>query len=506
MSPSVGTHSIDLPPSAKGLLAVALCGYVLFLLAISLFASRRVTTEADYLIAGRRLPLALAWGTLIATWFGAATMFGAAGAVREEGLLGVVLDPFACAGTLILAGVFFARPLWNKNIFTMADFYRQTYGPAAELTGGLIQVPSYFAWIALQYSALASLLELFFAIPIPVGLILVAIITLAYTLIGGMWSVTLTDTLQILVAIAGLVVLTSAALSDPLLGNGNPLLGASVLFKKIRMNHPHHLNFWPDYAVAGSLTAYVTAVLSVLAAWATGLFGNIPGQDLQQRVFSARDATTASRACILAGLLYLIFGSLPLLLGLASLITHPGGSLDPVAYLANAYLSPAMLIIFVIAVVSMIVSTATSAVLAPATILGHNLLVRLPFFKEERALLRDRLSVVLVSVGGLCIAMLGESLMGLLDIALSIQLSALFVPVAFGIYVPRRNQTSCILAMVFGFFVWSVSYGIEVWNPAEHHLLSKIMIIPSDFYGLSASIFGYWLGLKVQGSPSTKTS
>ena len=221
-------------------------------------------------------------------------MFGAAGAVREEGLLGVVLDPFACAGTLILAGVF-ARPLWNKNIFTMADFYRQTYGPAAELTGGLIQVPSYFAWIALQYSALASLLELFFAIPIPVGLILVAIITLAYTLIGGMWSVTLTDTLQILVAIAGLVVLTSAALSDPLLGNGNPLLGTSVLFEKIRMNHPHHLNFWPDYAVAGSLTAYVTAVLSVLAAWATGLFGNIPGQDLQQRVFSARDATTAPR-------------------------------------------------------------------------------------------------------------------------------------------------------------------------------------------------------------------
>ena len=75
----------------------------------------------------------------------------------------------------------------------MADFYRQTYGPAAELTGGLIQVPSYFAWIALQYSALAGLLELYFTIPFPVGLFIVASITLAYTLIGGMWSVTLTD-------------------------------------------------------------------------------------------------------------------------------------------------------------------------------------------------------------------------------------------------------------------------------------------------------------------------
>ena len=91
----------------------------------------------------------------------------------------------------------------------MADFYRQTYGPAAEFTGGLIQVPSYFAWIALQYSALAGLLELYFAIPFPVGLFIVASITLAYTLIGGMWSVTLTDSFQILVAIAGLIILTS---------------------------------------------------------------------------------------------------------------------------------------------------------------------------------------------------------------------------------------------------------------------------------------------------------
>ena len=51
------------------------------------------------------------------------------------------------------------------------------------------------------------------------------------TLIGGMWSVTLTDTLQILVAIAGLIVLTSAALSDPLLGNGNPFLGVTFFLK-----------------------------------------------------------------------------------------------------------------------------------------------------------------------------------------------------------------------------------------------------------------------------------
>ena len=497
MSQFLATYSIDVSPSSKSVLALAICAYVLFLFAISLVASRRVKTEADYLIAGRKLPLFLAWGTLVATWFGAATMFAAAGAVRQEGLLGVVLDPFACAGTLVIAGLFFARPLWNRNIYTMADFYRQTYGPAAELTGGLIQVPSYFAWIALQYSAFAGLLELYFDIPFSAGVLLVAVLTLAYTLIGGMWSVTLTDSFQILVAITGLIILTSATLSDPLLGDGNPFVGVSILFEKLRNDHPDHLRLWPDYATAGSTSAYITAVLSVLAAWATGLFGNIPGQDLQQRVFAAKNANTASRACILAGVLYLVFGCLPLILGFASLVTHPGGDLDPVAFLAITYLSPAMLVVFVLAVVSMIVSTATSAVLAPATILGHNLLARIPFFRKEKPLFRDRLSVVLVSLGGISVAMLGESLMGLLDIALSIQLSALFVPVICGIYGRPKNQACCVLAMLFGFTAWSGTYANEVFSPAYPQFLLNMQCIPSDFYGVTASIFGFGLGLRI---------
>ena len=499
------TNAIEISPSSKSGLAFAICVYILFLFAISLVASRRVKTESDYLIAGRKLPLFLAWGTLIATWFGAATMFAAAGAVRHEGLRGVVLDPFACAGTLVIAGFFFARPLWNRNIFTMADFYRQTYGPAAELTGGLIQVPSYFAWIALQYSALAGLLELYFGIPFSTGVLLVAVLTLAYTLIGGMWSVTLTDSFQIVVAITGLVILTSATLSDPLLGNGNPFVGFSVLFEKLGAEHPDHLRLWPDYAKAGSTRTYVTAVLSVLAAWATGLFGNIPGQDLQQRVFAAKNANTASHACILAGVLYLAFGCLPLILGFASLVTHPGGDLEPVAFLANTYLSPAMLVVFVLAVVSMIISTATSAVLAPATILGHNLLARISFFQKRKPLFRDRLSVVLVSLGGISVAMLGESLMGLLDIALSIQLSALFVPVLCGIYGRPKNQACCVLAMLFGCTAWSGTYANEVFSPAYPQFLLNMQCIPSDFYGVTASIFGYGLGSWISQSAPPKS-
>jgi SSS family solute:Na+ symporter len=479
--------ALVLDPAAVRLLGQALVGYVAFLFAISVYASRRVETEADYLVAGRRLPLFLAWGTLIATWFGAGTMFAAAGAAREEGLLGVVLDPFACAGTLILAGIFFARPLWRMQLYTVADFYRVAYGPTAEVVGSCIQVPAYFSWVALQYTALAKILELYFGLPLTTGILLVAAITLAYTMVGGMWSVTLTDTVQIMIALVGLVVLTAATLADPRLGDGDPLRGLAAVYSRVGDTHPDHLRLLP----AGSS---VTVLLAWLGAWATGLFGNLPGQDLQQRVFAAKSPTVAMQACILGGVLYLIFGMLPVTLGLASLVTHPDGVLDPVGFLAGEYLSTGMLVVFVVAVMSMVVSTATSAVLAPATILGHNLLSRSQLF-ANRPLVRDRLSVTLISLGGIAMAMWGKTLMELLDVSLSIQLVALFVPVAMGLYGRPRGELAGVLSMLLGFGAWLVSFAIEHLDgrlPAG--LFAAVTTVPSDFWGLGFGILGYALG------------
>ena len=132
--------------------------------------------------------------------------------------------------------------------------------------------------------------------------------------------------------------------------------------------------------------------------------------------------------------------------------------------------------------------------LAPATILGHNLLSRLPGLGDN-GLLRDRICVVLVSLGGIGLAMWGKSLMELLDVALSIQLVALFVPVVMGIYGRPRGVRPGVLSMLFGFTAWLVSFGIEhLDGRLPEAFVSAVTTVPSDFWGLGFAILGYAVG------------
>jgi Na+/proline symporter len=132
-------------------------------------------------------------------------------------------------------------------------------------------------------------------------------------------------------------------------------------------------------------------------------------------------------------------------------------------------------------------------VLAPATILGHNLLARLPALKGN-ALLRDRLCVVLVSLGGVAMALCGKSLMQLLDVALSIQLTV-FVPVVMGIYGRPRGSLPAMLSMVLGFAAWLVSFVVEhLDGRLPEAVYAAITTVPSDFWGLGFSIVGYAVG------------
>ena len=171
---------MEIDPSLRWLLGGAMLLYLCVMYIIGFIAQRKVHDEEDFLVAGRRLPLSLAWMTLLATWFGAGTMLTAADEVREGGLERAALDPFGAGTCLLIAGLLVAGPMWRMKLLTVPDFFLRRYGSAAELVSSLILVPSYFGWIAAQFTALAEVLHLFFDLPLGWGLVLVAILGTGY--------------------------------------------------------------------------------------------------------------------------------------------------------------------------------------------------------------------------------------------------------------------------------------------------------------------------------------
>ena len=474
--------------------------YLLIILGVSIYASKQIKTKEDFIVAGRRLPLWMAWATLYATWFGAATILGAAATAREEGVIGTIVDPFGAGMALIVAGLFFARKLWDMKLLTMGDFYGRIYGKKAELIASCVLVPGYFGWIGAQFVGLGELLEHFFHFPHEWAILAGASVILVYTMTGGMWSVTLTDALQLTVLLTGLVILSGTVFSK--LGDGSVLGGVQVLFEK---TEPEFLTLLPEFTVVASL--------AWIASFSSGCFGCVPGQDLMQRVFAAKDALTAKRACILAGILYISLGLLPIGMGLASRILVPdAGDTAIMGILAEQFLNPALMILFMVSLISMIISTATSAVLAPATILGHNLPGRLPFF-QNRGLFSERFAVAIIVIGGILFAFSGETILGLLEMSLSMILVGLFVPLLMGLYGKPKSELSGILAILFGSSVWllrelmegvflpisdaAASSGLEYseFVQAEHGgLLFVFAVFPSAISGVFASFAGYWIG------------
>ncbi len=131
-------------------------------------------------------------------------MLGVPAVFVEEGLGGVVEDPFGAGMCLILVGLFFAYKLYKKTLLTIGDYYRLRYGRAVEFLCSIIIILSYLGWVAAQVSALGLVFHLLTggALSLPPGMALGTLIVLIYTLFGGMLAVAFTDLVQMIVTVS----------------------------------------------------------------------------------------------------------------------------------------------------------------------------------------------------------------------------------------------------------------------------------------------------------------
>jgi Na+/proline symporter len=409
--------------------------YLVGLFGVGFWARGRVETHEDYIVAGRRLPLGLNTFTLLATWFGAGTLLTATDEIAAEGLAPALLEPYGAGVCLIVAGAFFAKPLWEMKLCTVTDFYKVKFGPRIELPCVVSSVLSFAGWVAVQLVALASVLEVLFGVPASYGIALIAVVAAGYTLLGGMWSVTITDFAQMILILVGVA----------LLGwNAAAALGGGAVFAKL-----------PEADLRLVDTGSLAKIFAAANLFLVAALGNIPSQDLGQRLFAADSARTARLSCFAAGVLYVVFGSVPVFLGLAARAFFPELTEAVIPTLAKEFMSPAAMTVFLLAVLSAVLSTIDSAILAPATTLANNFL-RYRFPERVSTLALCRWSTLGVAALATALAYSGARAYEMLEQAYGISLGAFFAPLVIGLLHEKPDHTGGILAMSVGLAIWSL--------------------------------------------------
>jgi Na+/proline symporter len=155
--------------------------YILVMLGVGVYASRRTHTVTEFIVAGRGLPLWVCSATVLATWFGGGTMMGTSGSAYQHGMIGVIADPLGSTLALFLVGFFFARLFRRMRILTVADYMAQRYGQVAAMAITLVTIFSNVMWVAGLLVAFGLIFESLTGTPMLVGVLGGALVIVVYT-------------------------------------------------------------------------------------------------------------------------------------------------------------------------------------------------------------------------------------------------------------------------------------------------------------------------------------
>lgn len=445
---------------------------------IGLYAATRVHNTKDFAVAGRHLPFYMVTATVFATWFGSETVLGIPATFLKEGLHGVVADPFGSSMCLILVGLFFAAPLYRMNLLTIGDFYKQRFGRSVEVLTTVAIVISYLGWVGAQITALGLVFNVVSAGDISkvAGMWIGSATILIYTFFGGMWAVAVTDLIQMVIIVLGMLFIGNEV--SGMVGGVGVVVDHAMREGKF--------GFWP--------APDAKEVIGFVAAWVTMMFGSIPQQDVFQRVQSSKTEKIAVWGSVTGGGLYFLFAFVPMFLAYSATLIDPkmvAGLIDTDSQLIlpRLVLDKAPLIaqvMFFGALLSAIKSCASATLLAPSVTFTENILKPMMTKMTDRKLLLSMRIVTLVFTVLVTLYAMNSkaSIFKMVENAYQITLVMAFVPLLCGVYWKRATNQGALLAIFCGLAVW---LGMLVFGPEDP-------FVPAQLAGLVASACGMVAG------------
>ncbi|XP_067439463.1 high affinity choline transporter 1-like [Thunnus thynnus] len=411
-------------------------------------------------LANRGVGLFVGVFTMTATWVGGAFIIGVAELVYDptKGLIWALI-PLQMSVSFIIGGLFFAKPMRDKNYITMMDPFQRKYGKS--LSGLLAIVPfiSEVMWVPVTLTSLGVTVSIFSDLPLSLCIWISASVAIIYTVLGGLYSVASTDVVQLSLVFCSLWLCA-------------PFVLASNVFTditKTAFNHTYQAP-WLGRLESNEVWRWIDNFLSMSV-------GNLAFQDFHQRTLSSSSTSTARMICFIAAGVVIVLGIPPVLIGAIAASTdwnltsygYPSpferGEVAMVLPITLLHLTPtAIFVVGMGAIAGAAMSSTDSCLLAATSIFTTNIYKIIRHQASERELQWViRLSVVVVGVVGTSLTYLDNSIMAFWILSADLTYTIMLPQLICILFVRVSNGYGAITGYIVA-FVMRVLCGEPVFS------------------------------------------
>ena len=359
--------------------------YLFTLIGIGFYKANKIKTQSDFAVAGRSLTPWVLVGTMLATWMGTGSILGNAGKTYDTGMAALILPLGSVLGIIILTRI--AGKVRSFEKFTVPEILGDRFGPSARLLSVVALVIAYMVIVSYQYNAGGAVLHTVLTndagislISVETGTIIAALFIIAYTMLAGLVSVAYTDVAN------GIIIMLSFIIAIPIfLVEAGGFSGMAASYEA--MGRTDHMNFWGVYSTMDIINFCLPPFLLIMG-----------DANMYQRFFaskSAEGAKSATKVLIIAvtlAELMIIFAAWVA----SSMIPDAEVGKYVLIYAAHKFLPTFIGAIMMTTIVGIIISTADSFLLVPATTLIRDVYLNYvnPHADEKKIVLLSRLLVL----------------------------------------------------------------------------------------------------------------
>ena len=451
---------------------IAVAAFIGLTLAVGVISSKMVKKSGRRLIvAGKSLPLAMVGTMLAAQAVDGNSSLGNIALVFEFGFWAGAAIPIGLGVCLLVVGIGYAKKLNKMSMITLPDFYFRRFGNGAEGISGVLLIISFTILVAGNLAASGFILEVVFGIDYFWGILISALVVVAYTIAGGLFASAWTNLFQVYLAIgafwAGFIYFAGGF--------------SGTEWDTITSSVP------PEFLDITGLTDVANgALLNWAAILALGL-GDIIALDFMERVFAARDPKTAQKGAFMGGALTL-FTVLPTsMLGIAAFYFLPADTVPDLALplLATEHMPFAIGAAILMGVIGASMSTASGGLLAISSVISRNFIQRIirrrwlnkPGWSDNKLLVATRIIIVPMMVAGTTLGYFLPAPGIYLILAFDVVFAGALAPLTLGLFWSKANMPAAIASLIVGSVIRFIFFLPET-TPIPEELAGLDTMIP----------------------------